>query len=47
MDLDIRTLRREEMPLVIDAAAREGWNPGLHDAAPQEEESCDSHHAAD
>ena len=33
MDLDIRTLRREEMPLVIDAAAREGWNPGLHDAA--------------
>ncbi|MGO4391942.1 GNAT family N-acetyltransferase [Variovorax sp. M-6] len=32
MDPTIRTLAREEMPLVIDMAAREGWNPGLHDA---------------
>jgi hypothetical protein len=39
MDLGIRTLGRDEMPLVIDAAAREGWNPGLHDAV--------SFHAAD
>lgn len=29
----IRALRSEEMALVIDFAAREGWNPGLHDAA--------------
>ena len=28
----IRALRRDEMALVIDFAAREGWNPGLHDA---------------
>jgi predicted N-acetyltransferase YhbS len=33
MDLTIRTLRSDEMPLVIEWAAREGWNPGLHDAA--------------
>jgi len=33
MDLTIRTMRREEMPLAIEFAAREGWNPGLHDAA--------------
>lgn len=26
-----RTARRDEMGLVIDMAAREGWNPGLHD----------------
>jgi ribosomal protein S18 acetylase RimI-like enzyme len=32
MDLTIRTLRGDEMPLVIEFAAREGWNPGLHDA---------------
>lgn len=28
-----RTARRDEMALVIDMAAREGWNPGLHDEA--------------
>ncbi len=33
MDIAIRTLRQGEMPLVIEFAAREGWNPGLHDAA--------------
>lgn len=33
MDLTIRTLRADEMALVIELAAREGWNPGLHDAA--------------
>ena len=32
MDLTIRTLRSNEIPLVIEWAAREGWNPGLHDA---------------
>ncbi|CAN7698852.1 MULTISPECIES: GNAT family N-acetyltransferase [unclassified Variovorax] len=34
MDIRIRTLRRGEMPVVIEFAAREGWNPGLHDADP-------------
>jgi len=33
MDITVRTLRRDEMPLVVELAAREGWNPGLHDAA--------------
>ncbi|RZL88256.1 MAG: GNAT family N-acetyltransferase [Variovorax sp.] len=33
MDITIRTLRSDEMPLVIEFAAREGWNPGLHDGA--------------
>jgi hypothetical protein len=28
----IRTLRREEMPLLLDWAAAEGWNPGRNDA---------------
>lgn len=28
----IRTMRREEVAFAIDLAAREGWNPGLHDA---------------
>jgi len=28
----IRTMRREELAFAIDLAAREGWNPGLHDA---------------
>jgi len=32
MNVVIRTLRADEIQLVIDAAAREGWNPGLHDA---------------
>ncbi|MDM0032602.1 GNAT family N-acetyltransferase [Variovorax sp. J22P271] len=39
MDLTIRSLDLAEMPLVIEMAAREGWNPGLHDGA--------SFHAAD
>jgi GNAT superfamily N-acetyltransferase len=29
-----RTMRAEELPLVLDWAAEEGWNPGLDDAAP-------------
>jgi predicted N-acetyltransferase YhbS len=28
-----RTARPDEMALVIEMAAREGWNPGLHDGA--------------
>lgn len=32
-DLQIRNLRPEEIPLAIDWAAAEGWNPGLADAA--------------
>ncbi|SEA74792.1 GNAT family N-acetyltransferase [Variovorax sp. YR216] len=32
MDVAIRTLQGDEIQLAIDAAAREGWNPGLHDA---------------
>jgi predicted N-acetyltransferase YhbS len=40
MDCTIRTLHRDEVDSVaIEFAAREGWNPGLHDAA--------SFHAAD
>ena len=31
-DCTIRTMRRDEVNLAIDLAAREGWNPGLHDA---------------
>lgn len=34
-----RTMTREEVALAIEWAAREGWNPGLHDAG--------SFHAAD
>lgn len=30
--LTIRTMTREEMPLALEWAAQEGWNPGLHDA---------------
>jgi hypothetical protein len=33
MDIAIRTMRRDEMSIAIQFAAREGWNPGLHDAA--------------
>jgi len=33
MDFTLRTMRREEIPLAIEWAAQEGWNPGLHDAA--------------
>jgi len=32
-DIVFRPLRREELDLVLEWAAREGWNPGLHDAA--------------
>lgn len=32
--LGIRTMARDEFPLALDWAAQEGWNPGLHDAAP-------------
>ena len=31
-DCSIRTMRRDEVDLAIELAAREGWNPGLHDA---------------
>ncbi len=31
-DLLIRNMRREELDVLVDWAAREGWNPGLHDA---------------
>jgi hypothetical protein len=31
-DCTIRTMRRDEVELAIEQAAREGWNPGLHDA---------------
>jgi GNAT superfamily N-acetyltransferase len=34
MDLLIRPLALSEMALPLDWAAAEGWNPGLHDAAP-------------
>ena len=33
MDCLIRGMHRDEIALAIDFAAREGWNPGLHDAA--------------
>ena len=32
-ELVIRGMRRAEVDVLIDWAAREGWNPGLHDAA--------------
>ncbi len=31
-DLSLRSIGRDEMPLLLDWAAREGWNPGVHDA---------------
>lgn len=31
--VNVRTLRRDEISWAIDQAVREGWNPGLHDAA--------------
>jgi hypothetical protein len=31
-DLSLRMVGREEMPLFLDGAAGEGWNPGIHDA---------------
>ncbi len=30
--LSFRLMRRDEVDLLVDWAAREGWNPGLHDA---------------
>ena len=32
-DLNIRTMRPDEISLAVDWAAAEGWNPGLADAA--------------
>jgi hypothetical protein len=32
--MTIRALRLDEMHIPVEWAAREGWNPGLHDAAP-------------
>lgn len=34
MNLVIRNLHADEMPLALDWAAQEGWNPGLTDALP-------------
>ncbi len=31
-NLLIRSMRREELDVLVDWAAAEGWNPGLHDA---------------
>ena len=31
-DFEIRNMRRDELDVLVDWAAREGWNPGLHDA---------------
>ena len=32
MNYIIRTINHEEMPILIEMAANEGWNPGLYDA---------------
>ena len=32
IDLRIRAMRPDEIPLAVDWAAAEGWNPGLADA---------------
>lgn len=32
-EFSIRAMTGEELPLAMEWAAREGWNPGLHDAA--------------
>ncbi len=32
-DFTIRTMSRQEVDIAVEWAAREGWNPGLHDAA--------------
>ena len=32
-DLNVRTMRPDEIAIAIDWAAAEGWNPGLADAA--------------
>ncbi len=31
-DLEIRTMSRDQLDIAVEWAAREGWNPGLHDA---------------
>jgi GNAT superfamily N-acetyltransferase len=31
-DVEVRTMRGEEIAFAIDLAAGEGWNPGVHDA---------------
>jgi ribosomal protein S18 acetylase RimI-like enzyme len=31
-EFQVRPMRREELSFAVDLAAREGWNPGLHDA---------------
>lgn len=31
-NIQIRTMKQEELPLAVEWAAAEGWNPGLHDA---------------
>lgn len=28
----IKTMTREELDIAVEWAAREGWNPGVHDA---------------
>jgi GNAT superfamily N-acetyltransferase len=33
MPCNVRPMRPDEVAFAIDLAAREGWNPGLHDAA--------------
>lgn len=33
-DLHIRAMNPDELPIALDWAAAEGWNPGLDDAAP-------------
>lgn len=32
-DFEIRTMSREEIDFAVSLAAKEGWNPGLHDAS--------------
>jgi len=31
-NFQVKTANREEMDIIVDWAAREGWNPGIHDA---------------
>jgi ribosomal protein S18 acetylase RimI-like enzyme len=31
-EFQIRVMRRQELPLAVDLAAAEGWNPGMNDA---------------
>ena len=32
-NLVIRSMRKDELDFAIENAAKEGWNPGLHDAS--------------